>query len=187
MSMIGKEIEDFKVQAFYRQEFREITKQDLLGKWSLIFFYPADFTFICPTELEDLQNHYKQFKECGCEIYTVSCDTHFVHKAWWDTSDRIKKIEYPMLADPTGKLTRSLDVMIEEDGMAERADFLINPKGIIKAYEVLSGNVGRNAQELLRRLEACRFAEEHGDEVCPANWKPGEETLKPSLDLVGLL
>lgn len=187
MSFIGKELEDFKVWAFHKQGFREVQKADLLGKWSLLFFYPADFTFVCPTELEDLQNHYAQFRESGCEIYTVSCDTHFVHKAWWDHSERIRKIEYPMLGDPTGRLVRSLDVMIEEDGVAERADFIINPQGIIKAYEVLSGNVGRNAEELLRRLEACQFAEEHGDEVCPANWKPGEETLKPSLDLVGLL
>lgn len=187
MSLIGKELEDFKVWAFHNQEFKEVKKEDLLGKWSLLFFYPADFTFVCPTELEDLQNHYEQFRECGCEIYAVSCDTHFVHKAWWDHSERIRKIAYPMLGDPTGRLVRSLDVMIEEDGVAERADFIINPQGVIKAYEVLSGNVGRNAAELLRRLEACQFAEEHGDEVCPANWKPGEETLKPSLDLVGLL
>lgn len=187
MSFIGREIEDFKVQAFYQQEFREIKKEDILGKWSLFFFYPADFTFICPTELEDLQNYYEEFKKCGCEIYSVSCDTHFVHKAWWDTSERIKKIEYPMLGDPTGKLAKSLDVLIEEDGMAERADYILNPEGKIKAYEVLSGNTGRNAKELLRRLHACQFAEEHGDEVCPANWQPGEETLKPSLDLVGLL
>lgn len=187
MSMIGHELEEFKVQAFHCQEFKEIEKQDVLGKWSLFFFYPADFTFVCPTELEDLQNHYAEFKACGCEIYAVSCDTHFVHKAWWDTSERIQKIEFPMLGDPTGKLTRSFDVMIEEDGMAERADFILNTEGKVKAYEVLEGNVGRNAAELLRRLKACQFAEEHGDEVCPANWQPGEETLKPSLDLVGLL
>ncbi|MBP3487237.1 MAG: peroxiredoxin [Roseburia sp.] len=187
MSLIGKELEDFKVWAFHNREFKEVKKEDLLGKWSLLFFYPADFTFVCPTELEDLQNHYEQFREYGCEIYAVSCDTHFVHKAWWDHSERIRKIAYPMLGDPTGRLVRSLDVMIEEEGVAERADFIVNPQGIIKAYEVLSGNVGRNAAELLRRLEACQFAEEHGDEVCPANWKPGEETLKPSLDLVGLL
>ncbi|MCF0127177.1 MAG: peroxiredoxin [Pseudobutyrivibrio sp.] len=187
MSYIGKEIADFRVQAFHNHEFVEVKKEDLLGKWSLVFFYPADFTFICPTELEDLQNNYEKFKDCGCEVYAVSCDTHFVHKAWADASERIRKIKYPMLGDPTGVLARSFDVMIEEDGMAERADFIINPKGQIKAYEVLSGNVGRNAEELIRRLEACQFAEEHGDEVCPANWKPGEETLKPSFDLVGLL
>lgn len=187
MSLIGHEIEDFKLQAFHRQEFKQLEKKDILGKWSLLFFYPADFTFVCPTELEDLQNHYAEFQECGCEIYAVSCDTHFVHKAWWDTSERIQKIEYPMLGDPTGHLVRSLDVMIEEDGMAERADFIVNPEGKILAYEVIAGNVGRNAKELLRRLKACQFAEEHGDEVCPANWQPGEDTLKPSLDLVGLL
>ena len=187
MSLIGKEIQDFKTQAFIKDEFKEITKQDLLGKWNVFFFYPADFTFVCPTELEDLANKYNEFKNINCEIYSVSCDTHFVHKAWHDTSKTIKKIQYPMLADPTGKLTRDFEVMIEEEGLALRGTFIVNPEGKIVAYEVIAGNVGRNADELLRRVQASQFVYEHGDEVCPAKWKPGEKTLKPSLDLVGMI
>ena len=187
MSLIGREISDFKVQAYVNKDFKEVTKEDVLGKWSVFFFYPADFTFVCPTELEDLQNKYEDFKKAGCEIYSVSCDTHFVHKAWHDASTTIQKIEYPMLADPTGALARAFDVMIEEDGQAERGDFIVNPEGKIVAYEVIAGNVGRNANELFRRLQASQFVAEHGDEVCPAKWEPGAKTLKPSLDLVGLI
>lgn len=187
MSLIGKEVMDFKVQSYWNQEFKEITKEDIKGNWSVFFFYPADFTFVCPTELEDLANKYEEFKQIGCEVYSVSCDTHFVHKAWHDVSKTIQKITYPMLADPTGKLTRDFDVMIEEDGLAERGTFIVNPEGKISAYEVSAGNVGRNAEELFRKVQALQFVAEHGDQVCPAKWKPGEETLKPSLDLVGLL
>lgn len=185
MSLIGKEIVDFKVQAFTNNGFKEVSKNDVLGKWSVFFFYPADFTFVCPTELEDLANKYREFKAANCEIYSVSCDTHFVHKAWHDTSDTIKKIGYPMLADPTGVLARGFDVMIEEAGLAERGTFIVNPKGQIVAYEVVAGNIGRNADELLRRLQALQFVESHPSEVCPAKWKQGTETLKPSIDLVG--
>lgn len=187
MSLIGKEISDFKVQAYQTGEFKEVTKADVLGKWSVFFFYPADFTFVCPTELEDLQNNYEEFKKAGCEIYSVSCDTHFVHKAWADTSKRIGKLEYVMLADPTGALARDFDVMIEDKGLAERGSFLVNPEGKIVLYEVNDGGIGRNAEELLRKVHAAKFVAEHGDEVCPAKWTPGEETLKPSLDLVGVL
>ncbi len=187
MSMIGKEISDFKVQAYIENAFKEVTKKDILGKWSVFFFYPADFTFVCPTELEDLANKYEDFKGVNCEIYSVSCDTHFVHKAWHDASDTIKKINYPMLADPTAKLARDFDVMIEDAGITERGTFIVNPEGKIVAYEVLAGNVGRNADELFRRVQALQFVAEHGDEVCPAKWQPGAKTLKPSLDLVGML
>jgi peroxiredoxin (alkyl hydroperoxide reductase subunit C) len=187
MSLINKEVEDFAVQAFVNGEFKKITKADIMGKWTVFFFYPADFTFVCPTELEDLQNKMEDFNRIGCQIFSVSTDSHFVHKAWHDHSDRIKKITYPMLADPTGKLSRAFDVMIEDDGMAERGTFVVNPDGKIVAYEVNSGNVGRNADELFRKIQALQFVREHGDEVCPAKWQPGAETLKPSLDLVGLL
>lgn len=185
MSMIGKDILDFKVQAYHNNAFKEICKKDILGKWSVFFFYPADFTFVCPTELEDLADKYEEFKDIDCEIYSVSCDTHFVHKAWHDASETIKKIKFPMLADPTGALARDFDVMIEKDGLAERGTFIVNPKGEIVAYEVLAGNIGRNADELHRRVQALQFVAEHGDEVCPARWKPGAKTLKPGLDLVG--
>lgn len=185
MSQIGKQIVDFKAQAFVENGFKTVSKQDVLGKWAIFFFYPADFTFVCPTELEDLANKYNEFKEAGCEVYSVSTDTHFVHKAWHDASETIKKIKYPMLADPTGVLTRGFDVMIEEDGLAERGTFVVNPNGEIVAYEVVAGNVGRNADELLRRLQALQFVANHPGEVCPAKWKKGAETLKPSIDLVG--
>jgi len=145
MSLIGKEIQDFKTQAFIKDEFKEITKQDLLGKWNVFFFYPADFTFVCPTELEDLANKYIEFKNINCEIYSVSCDTHFVHKAWHDTSKTIKKIQYPMLADPTATLAKDFDVYIEADGLAERGTFIINPEGKIVAYDESATNLKRGA------------------------------------------
>lgn len=187
MSLIEKKVEDFKVEAYHNDAFKTVTKNDLLGKWSVLFFYPADFTFVCPTELEDLAENYEEFKKLGCEIYSVSTDSHFVHKAWHDTSDTIKKIHFPMLADPTGTLTRMFDVMIEESGLAERATFLINPEGEIVLYEINAGGIGRNAEELLRKLQAAQFVAEYGDQVCPAKWRPGASTLKPGIDLVGKL
>ncbi len=187
MSLIGKEISDFSVQSYQEGEFKTVTKQDVLGKWAVFFFYPADFTFVCPTELEDLAEKYDDFKAAGCEIYSVSCDTHYVHKAWHDASERIQKIHYPMLADPTHALSLDFDVYIEADGVAERGTFIVDPSGKIVSYEVNEGNVGRNADELFRKLQSCQFVAEHGDEVCPAKWQPGAETLKPSLDLVGML
>ncbi len=187
MSMINKQICEFKLNAYHENDFKKISRDDVLGKWSVFFFYPADFTFVCPTELVDLAEKYSKFKEIGCEIYSVSTDTHFVHKAWHDASGSIKKIAYPMLADPTHELSRSFEVLIEESGLAERGTFIVDPDGRIVGYEVTAGNVGRNADELLRKVQACQFVYAHGDEVCPANWKPGEETLKPGLDLVGKL
>lgn len=187
MSLINKEITDFTVQSFQNNAFVPVSKKDVLGKWSVFFFYPADFTFVCPTELEDLANKYEEFKKIGCEIYSVSCDTHFVHKAWHDASPIIKKINYPMLADPTAVLARAFDVMIEDAGLTERGTFIVNPEGKIVSYEVVAGNIGRNADELFRRVQALQFVAEHGDEVCPAKWTPGAKTLKPSIDLVGAL
>lgn len=187
MSLIGKEIVEFNVQSFFNNDFHHVTKQDVLGKWSIFFFYPADFTFVCPTELEDLQKRYAEFRAANCEVYAVSCDTHFVHKAWHDTSDTIRGIKYHMLADPTAVLARGFDVMIEEAGMAERGTFIVNPEGKIVSYEVLAGAVGRNADELFRRLQALQFVASHDGEVCPAKWEQGAETLKPSIDLVGKL
>ena len=187
MSMIHKEISDFRTYAYHGGEFKFVSKEDILGKWSVFFFYPADFTFVCPTELEDLAQNYPQFQSIGCEIYSVSTDTHFVHKAWHDASERIRSITYPMLSDPTHSLAKDFQVLIEEEGLAERGTFIINPEGKIVGYEVTAGNVGRNAKELLRKVQACQFVHAHGDQVCPANWQPGAETLKPSLDLVGQL
>lgn len=185
--LIGKEIEDFQVQAYCQGEFQEVTKADILGHWSVLFFYPADFTFVCPTELGDLQDHYEAFQEISCKIYSVSEDTHFVHKAWADASDTIKRVQYTMLADPAGVLARQFGVLVEEEGQALRGTFILNPKGEIKAYEIHDMGIGRNAAELLRKVQAAQFVEEHGDQVCPAKWQPGKETLMPSFDLVGLL
>lgn len=187
MSLINKEVADFKVQAYQNGEFKEVSKADIVGKWSVFVFYPADFTFVCPTELEDLANLYPEFQKIGCEVYSVSCDTHFVHKAWHDSSKAISKVTYPMLADPTAALAKDFDVYIEDAGLAERGTFVVNPEGKIVAYEVNAGNVGRNAAELLRKVEASQFVAQHGDQVCPAKWQPGAETLKPSFDLVGAL
>ena len=185
MSLINKEISDFSVMSYHKGAFEKVTKADVLGKWSLFFFYPADFTFVCPTELEDLQNRYADFCAAGCEIYAVSTDSHFVHKAWHDASESIRKIRFPMLADPTGALCRAFGVMIEEDGMAYRGTFLVNPEGRIKLAEIQDNNIGRNADELLRKVEAAQFVATHDGEVCPAKWKKGAVTLKPSIDLVG--
>ena len=185
MSLIGKKVSDFTVNAYHDFEFKTISKADILGKWSVFFFYPADFTFVCPTELKDLADKYDELQEIGCEVYSVSCDTHFVHKAWQDASETIKAIKFPMLADPTGALARDFDVMIEDKGLAERGTFIVNPEGEICAYEVNAGNVGRNADELFRKVQAMQFVAKYGDRVCPAKWTPGKDTLKPGLDLVG--
>ena len=185
MSLINKKVSDFTVQAYHNGEFKEVTLESMKGHWSVVVFYPADFTFVCPTELGELADNYAKFKEAGCEVYSVSTDTHFVHKAY--ASETIAKIQYPMLADPTGKLARDFEVMIEEEGLALRGSFVINPEGEIKAYEVHDNGIGRNAEELLRKVQAAQFVAEHGDQVCPAKWQPGEETLVPSLDLVGKL
>lgn len=187
MSQINKEVADFTVQAYQNDGFHPVSKKDILGKWSVFFFYPADFTFVCPTELKDLADKYAEFQKIGCEIYSVSCDSHFVHKAWHDASDTIKAIQYPMLADPAHVLAKDFGVLIEADGLADRGTFVVNPEGKIVAYEVVAGNIGRNADELLRRVEALQFVAEHGDQVCPAKWQPGAKTLKPGLDLIGKL
>lgn len=187
MSLINKKLGEFMVQAYHNGEFKEVTDSCVKGHWSVFVFYPADFTFVCPTELGDLAENYEAFQKIGCEIYSVSTDSHFVHKAWADTSDTIRKITYPMLADPTAKLAKMFDVLIEEEGMALRGTFIVNPEGEIKAYEINDNSIGRDAQELLRKVQAAQFVAEHGDQVCPAKWRPGEETLAPSLDLVGKL
>lgn len=185
MSLIGKNIGEFKAQAYHNNKFVEVTNESIKGKWSVFFFYPADFTFVCPTELGDLADNYAKFKEINCEIYSVSTDTHFVHKAWHDTSDTIKKIQYPMVADPTRKISEMFGALIPEEGLALRGSFVVNPEGKIVAYEIHDLGIGRDATELLRKVQAAQFVAEHGGEVCPAKWKPGSETLKPSLDLVG--
>ena len=185
MSVINTQIKPFKTQAFKNGKFIEVTEKDVLGKWAVFFFYPADFTFVCPTELEDLADQYEEFQKLGCEVYSVSTDTHFSHKAWHDTSDAIGKIKYTMIGDPTGRITRNFGVMIEEAGLADRGTFVIDPEGKIQIVEVHAGGIGRDATELLRKVKAAKYVAEHPGEVCPAKWQEGAETLKPSLDLVG--
>jgi len=185
MSLVNTTVKPFKAQAFHNGKFVEVTDANLRGKWSAVVFYPADFTFVCPTELGDLADMYGEFQKIGLEIYAVSTDTHFTHKAWHDASDTIKKIKYPMIGDPTGTITRNFGVMIEEEGLALRGTFLINPEGVIKAIEVNDLGIGRSAADLLRKAQAAQYVAAHPNEACPASWKPGEETLTPSLDLVG--
>jgi peroxiredoxin (alkyl hydroperoxide reductase subunit C) len=185
MSLVNTEIKPFKAQAYHNGKFIEVTEASLKGHWSAVVFYPADFTFVCPTELGDLADHYATFQKMGVEIYSVSTDTHFTHKAWHDASDTIKKIKYPMIADPTGTITRNFEVMIEEEGLALRGTFLINPEGVIKALEVNDLGIGRSAEDLIRKAQAAQYVAAHPGEVCPAAWTPGAETLAPSLDLVG--
>ena len=185
MSLINTEVKPFKATAYHKGQFVEVTEASLKGKWSVVFFYPADFTFVCPTELGDLADNYAEFQKLGVEIYGVSTDTHFTHKAWHDTSDTIKKIQYPLIGDPTGTVTRNFGVMIEEAGLADRGTFVIDPDGKIQIVEINAGGIGRDATELLRKVKAAQYVAAHPGEVCPAKWHEGEKTLKPSLDLVG--
>ena len=185
MSLINTTIKPFKAQAFKQGKFIEVTDADLKGKWSVVVFYPADFTFVCPTELEDLAEHYDEFKKMGVEVYSVSTDTHFSHKAWHDTSDAIGKIRYTMIGDPTGTITRNFEVMREDAGLADRGTFVIDPDGVIQAMEITAEGIGRDAGDLVRKVKAAQYVAAHPGEVCPAKWKEGEKTLKPSLDLVG--
>jgi peroxiredoxin (alkyl hydroperoxide reductase subunit C) len=187
MSYINYDLPAFKSQAYHDGKFVEVTDETLRGNWSVLFFYPADFTFVCPTELGDLADNYEEFKKLGVEIYSVSTDTHFVHKAWHDASDTIKKIQYPMLGDPTGALARGFSVMIESEGLADRGTFVIDPDGKVQIAEINAGGIGRDAKELLRKVKAAVYVREHPGEVCPAKWQEGEATLAPSLDLVGKL
>ncbi len=184
-ALINTAVKPFKATAYHQGKFVEVTEADLKGKWSVVCFYPADFTFVCPTELGDLADHYAEFRKIGVEVYSVSTDTHFTHKAWHDTSDTIRKIEYPMIGDPTGAITRNFGVMIEDAGLALRGTFVINPEGVIKVCEIHDLGIGRDASELLRKVKAAQYVANHDGEVCPAKWKEGDKTLKPSLDLVG--
>lgn len=185
MATINSEIKPFSAQAYHQGQFVPVTEATLKGKWAVVFFYPADFTFVCPTELGDLADNYAEFQSMGVEIYSVSTDTHFTHKAWHDSSETIGKIQYPMIGDPTGAITRNFGVMIEEAGLAERGTFVIDPEGKIQIIEVNAGGIGRDASELLRKVKAAQYVATHPGEVCPAKWKEGEATLAPSLDLVG--
>ncbi len=185
MPTINNAAPGFELEAYHNGETVKVNLADYKGKWVVLFFYPADFTFVCPTELGDLAKNYEAFQKLGAEILVASTDTVFCHKAWHDTSETIKHIKFPMLADPTGRLSRDYGVMIEEAGLALRGTFIIDPDGMLKSFEVNDNSIGRSTDELLRKLQAAQFVREHGSEVCPVNWRPGGETLKPGLDLVG--
>ncbi len=177
----------FETQAFKDGDFKTVSLDEYKGKFVVLFFYPADFSFVCPTELEDLAEKYKTLQEKGVEVLSVSTDTHFVHKAWHDNSPKIKKIKYPMLADPNLKISKAYEVLREEEGLSDRATFIIDPEGLIKGIEISDEPIGRNAEELMRKIDALIFARKNPRMACPAKWKEGAETIRPGLDLVGKL
>lgn len=187
LPVIGEKVDNLEFEVFTKNKIKKTKVADFKGKWLILFFYPADFTFVCPTELEQMADYYKDFKKLGAEVVSVSTDTVFTHKAWKNASPAIKKIEYPMAADPTGTLSRYFGVYIPEEGLALRGTFIINPKGELAAYEVNNNDIGRDAKELLRKLTAAKYVSEHAGQVCPAAWVPKAKTLKPGLDLVGKL
>ena len=185
MNLIGFKVEDFKSPVLVGSHFEELTAKDLEGKWSVFFFYPGDFTFVCPTELEDLAENYEKFQKIGCDVYSISTDSEFVHKAWHDESKAIGKVNFTMLSDRTRQLGDMFGVYVPEEGQNLRGTFIINPDLKISAYEIHDMGIGRDALSLLRKVEASQFVFEHGDKVCPAKWAPGDETLTPGIDLVG--
>ncbi|MDP3919227.1 MAG: redoxin domain-containing protein [Candidatus Omnitrophota bacterium] len=185
MEKIGARVQDFEAKAYQNDDIIPVKLSDYKGKWVVLVFYPADFTFICPTELEELAATYAAFQKEGAEVMSVSTDTVYAHKAWHDISPAIKKIRFPMVADPTGQLSRQFGTYIEADGLSLRGSFIIDPDGILKAFEIHDNSIGRSAKELLRKLQAAKFVRENKGEVCPASWSPGAKTLKPGLELVG--
>jgi len=185
MSLINTEIKPFKANAFHNGKFIEVSDATLKGKWSVIVFMPAAFTFNCPTEVEDAADNYAEFQKMDAEVYIVTTDTHFSHKIWHETSPAVGKARFPLVGDPTHQLTRAFGVHIEEEGLALRGTFIVNPNGVIKTMEVHDNAIARDMKETVRKLKAAQYVAAHPGEVCPAKWKEGEKTLAPSLDLVG--
>lgn len=185
MSLINTKILPFTAQAFHNGEFVEVSDADVAGKWAIFFFYPGDFTFVCPTELGDLADHYEELQKMGVEVYSVSTDSHFVHKAWHDESEEVGKVNYFMLGDSNGQLTANFQNTREGLGQADRATFLVDPEGVIQYIEQTAEGIGRSASELLRKVKAAQYVAAHPGEVCPAKWEQGEKTLTPGIDLVG--
>ena len=185
MAKIGQKVTELEVSAYDNNDIKKIKLSDYKGKWVVLLFYPADFTFICPTELEEAAILYPDFQKAGAEILSVSTDTVYTHKAWHDVSPAIKKIQYPMVADPTGNLCREFGTFIDEAGLSLRGTFIIDPDGVLKASDIHDNSIGRSGTEVLRKVQAAKFVRENKGEVCPASWKPGGKTLKPGLDLVG--
>ena len=185
MNLINTTLKPFKTTAFHNGKFVEVTDQSLRGKWSVVIFMPAAFTFNCPTEIEDAADHYVEFQKAGAEVYVITTDTHFAHKVWHETSPAVGKAEFPLVGDPTHTLTRAFGVHIEEEGLALRGTFIINPEGVVKTAEVHDNAIARDVKETLRKLKAAQYVAAHPGEVCPAKWNDGARTLKPSLELVG--
>jgi len=186
MLNIGDTVPSTSLEIYYQDKFSKVNLDDYRGKWVILLFYPADFTFVCPTELEDAAKHYPAFQKKGAEIISISTDTTFVHKAWHDHSPAIAKITYPMGADPTGSICRTFGTYIESDGLSLRGTFIIDPDGKLISLELHDNSIGRNIEEILRKLQAAKFVRDNGGAiVCPANWHPGDKTLKPGIDLVG--
>ena len=185
MSIINSTVQPFKANAFHNGKFITVTDESLKGKWSVIVFMPAAFTFNCPTEVEDAANNYAEFQKAGAEVYIVTTDTHFSHKVWHETSPAVGKAQFPLVGDPTHQLTRAFDVHIDEEGLALRGTFIINPEGQIKTAEIHDNAIARDMNETLRKLKAAQFVANNPGQVCPAKWKEGAQTLTPSLDLVG--
>lgn len=185
MIKIGQKIPDIAFEVFQNEDTKKVSLSDYQGRWLILLFYPADFTFICPTELEEAAEYYGEFRKLGAEIVSVSTDTVFVHKAWHDNSPAIKKVKFPMAADPTGALCRTFGTYIEEEGLSFRATAIIDPGGVVKSFDIHDNSIGRSIDEILRRLQAAKFVKEHRGQVCPVNWRPGKKTLKPGLKLVG--
>ncbi len=184
---VGDVVPNFEFDVFKPGEKEELTKmkiEDLKGKWFVLFFYPADFTFVCPTELEQMQAKYAEFQKEGAEVISVSTDTAFAHKAWHDSSPAIGKIEFPMAADANHILSESFGVLIPDEGLALRGTFVVNPEGEIVLAEINNNDIGRNADELLRKIKAAKYVASHDGQVCPASWVEGSDTLTPGLDLV---
>ncbi len=182
MSLINKEVAAFSAKAYKNGQIIDVTKDDLLGKWSVFCFYPADFSNVCPSELVDLAEHQEDFAKIGCEIYTISTDTHHVHKAWRESTPELKDVRYAMIADPSHVLSKEFEVLDEALGIAVRGSFVINKEAKILAYEVNATSIARDASELLRRVQAAQFVEKNG-QACLAKWRPDEPTLKPIFDL----
>lgn len=192
---VGQTIPDFEFEAYHQGEVKTMSFSQLRGKWVVLVFYPADFTFVCPTELEELAKLYPKFQEHNAEIISVSSDTVFTHKAWHDTSEGIRAITYPMAADPSGKLSDAFGVLIEnegpgltpDEGLPLRGTFIIDAAGTLRSMEINDNSIGRKGAETFRKLQAAQFVDTHKGKVCPASWEPGDDTLEPGLDLVGKL
>ena len=185
MSLINTTVKPFAATAFHNGKFVPVSDASLRGEWSVLIFMPAAFTFNCPTEVEDAADNYAEFQKAGAEVYIVTTDTHFSHKVWHETSPAVGKAKFPPIGDPTHQLTRAFDVHIEEEGLALRGTFIVNPEGVIKTAEIHDNAIARDVKETLRKLKAAQFVANNPGQVCPAKWQEGAKTIAPSLDLVG--